>query len=137
MTINTERFRKIQEQIEREPESLDMVSWEDHRPPFRTCGTTRCVAGWAVFNETGQPLFTEQHDLSGPTLLLAAQLGIPEGFHRVGSVVSAIAEKLLGLDEEDAETLFHSVPNGVAVKIVAAFARGDERGGRNLLSEYQ
>lgn len=43
-TINRDLFRKIHEQITNHPESHDQGSFEgvDY-----TCGTTRCVAGWA------------------------------------------------------------------------------------------
>jgi len=39
---NTDLFRKIHDQITTHPESHDQGDWES------PCGTTRCVAGWAL-----------------------------------------------------------------------------------------
>lgn len=62
MTANRELAQKVLDQINRDPQSFDMNSWEDWAPPgtpyydpeageyaLRTeCGTTRCGAGWAI-----------------------------------------------------------------------------------------
>ena len=37
--------KRVLHQIETEPETFDMSSWEGEY----ACGTTRCLAGWAVF----------------------------------------------------------------------------------------
>lgn len=71
---NIEMFKRIRDQIKRDPKSFDMSSWEfdltseiseeggdfaieyydpetnDYQPTMASeCGTTRCVAGWAVY----------------------------------------------------------------------------------------
>lgn len=43
--------KEVYRQISDEPESLYMNNWEGYMP---TCGTTRCVAGWAQHFMTGQ-----------------------------------------------------------------------------------
>lgn len=62
MAVNRELAQKVLDQINRDPQSLDMNSWEDwayvgdeyYDPEageyaLRTeCGTTRCGAGWAI-----------------------------------------------------------------------------------------
>ena len=49
--MNRELFKKIHDIITPTPDKLDMGSWEGE------CGTTRCVAGWAIYLTTGQPVY--------------------------------------------------------------------------------
>lgn len=42
--INQELFQKIYDQISQHPETHGQSTWE----AARGCGTTRCVAGWAI-----------------------------------------------------------------------------------------
>lgn len=54
--------KRVLKQIENEPDSFDMLHWEvidgystERQVRVRTCGTTRCLAGWAL-HEAGQPV---------------------------------------------------------------------------------
>lgn len=52
MTRNAELFRKIADQIRREPKSHCQVSW-GLPAPDTPCGTRACIAGWAVVLDQG------------------------------------------------------------------------------------
>jgi hypothetical protein len=43
--------KRVLAQIENEPGSFDMDSWEEglYDEDGKQCGTTRCIAGWAVY----------------------------------------------------------------------------------------
>jgi hypothetical protein len=43
--MNTELLLKVKEAILREPEHFDMADWFRFR---EECGTTACIAGWAI-----------------------------------------------------------------------------------------
>ena len=95
---------KIRAQVDSRPETLYMGTWEDdtheemydwRRDEFVTsCGTTRCVAGWAVhFNQ-----------LPGESSCAArARLGAVYG---VPLTYMAVGRRLLGIDVAAAEHLF-------------------------------
>lgn len=55
MTLNVDLLNRVANHIADEPTTLDMGSFE--RIPRRQsadCQTTRCIAGWAVYLNTGQ-----------------------------------------------------------------------------------
>lgn len=55
--MNQELFKKIYDIISASPSEFEMSTWEDSE---EQCGTTRCVAGWAIFLTTGKPLYTPE-----------------------------------------------------------------------------
>lgn len=73
--MNQELFKKVHDVISATPRDLEMSTWEE---PENQCGTTRCVAGWAIFLTTGKPLYTPESnymrmdpsvlELAGPTV---------------------------------------------------------------------
>src|SRR3546814_4173457 len=75
MALNTELFAKIYDIITDgdgvpRRQTFSMDTWE------HSCGTSRCVAGWAVHLETGQPLFERDGGAHRSTLDLAQELGL-------------------------------------------------------------
>lgn len=62
--INVEAFKVIRDVAINDPDSFDMSIWEgmfetwddDDEPTH--CGTTRCIAGWALYN-AGQPIYND------------------------------------------------------------------------------
>lgn len=126
--MNQELFAKIAEVINDRPHEFDMHSWENDRDPV--CGTTRCVAGWAIHFETGgQPLYARLADglngISLPVRKLADRLGELVDFRDLGA-------RLLDIDDGDASILFYA-DNERARQVVDLFAHGYEAEGTDLL----
>jgi hypothetical protein len=128
---NTELFRKIHEIISADPMKLEMSNWERrpidaYRDPDTTleqdlCGTTRCVAGWAVALTTGTPLFVGFSGVRHPAvkeLFRAHGLTFDDDFVDLGA-------ELLGLDKTDAYRLFFSSDLRAAT-VVGLFAEGQD-----------
>ena len=128
--INRELFQKIHEIISAHPEQHDQGSWEGTRGP--DCGTTRCVAGWAVFLTTGEPLTRSTNTgIMGNSLATQELLrendweSIPEAGRR-----------LLGLNEDVACSLFYDASNEEARAAVKAFSEGRESDALRHISYY-
>lgn len=89
MALNKQLAQKVLDQIETDPESFDMDTWETvgvegiprSNPYFdpatgrhrstEYCGTTRCIAGWAIYFaaqergiDTNRPLWNVHADLA-------------------------------------------------------------------------
>ena len=133
--LNTELFKKIHEVVSANPQRHDQGTWEsvltqDGTSFLPECGTTRCVAGWAVHLTTGQKLFHWEPGmpsviLSDSTIRLAQEHGIPiESIDDLG-VVPNVASKMLGLTDIEAENLFYNAGDDRAREIVAAAVAGD------------
>ena len=135
---NTELFKKIRDQIKRDPQSFDMKNWGfspaeaaeeegdwDHdyydvntrqveTIPASECGTTRCVAGWAVHFEAerlginvNQPLIYVMRDL-------ADQLDLPPTYAEVAGAVLQINDtNLFWTDAEDAYGIVNEYAEGL------------------------
>lgn len=112
---NLDLFKEIYEQI-KDPAKLDMGSWEG----TSVCGTTRCVAGWAVHLTTGEPIRGD-----GATLSYTWHPSVEElGRSLLGGAnysLVRIGGALLGLDHDQASALFYS-ENEEALAVVKAFA---------------
>lgn len=118
-----ERARKVLDQVEREPESLYMACWvvpeDDGRRNWKTgepvpgCGTTRCIAGWLVYNEAlpGE----ESH---GTRRRVAGELGLSSGAYDV------VGAALLGLTPQQARDLFFEDDEREAVEMLRAYVEG-------------
>lgn len=138
--MNTELFRKIDKDITLpggigiDYNRFEMAGWEESEPE---CGTTRCVAGWAIYETTGQPLYTDggsRH--SEATVELAKRLGAQihsvEGVEHVD--LEDLAAKVLGLDRED-RVLFYTDEH-IAAEFVRLAAEGKhEAASASLLDE--
>jgi len=127
--MNTELFAKIHEVITVEPRLFDMTTWED----TNACGTTRCIAGWAVHLNTNQPLYTQFGDLHESVAELSESLGI-EVIGGYNSDFQNIARELLGLDAWTAARVFY-ISDTRAKQFVELAANGYEDEALSLLSE--
>ncbi|MFE6846535.1 hypothetical protein [Streptomyces sp. NPDC057686] len=101
--INQDLFRQVYEQICRVPESHCQSTWEDGHG---SCGTARCVGGWALY-------FTDPHATFEET---ARNLGFAaDGWCEA-------AAKVLGLTMEEADYLFYVTGDEEAVRLVEGYA---------------
>lgn len=112
--LNRELFQKIHQQITDRPETHDQSSWET------ACGTSRCIAGWAVHLTTNAPVYEPgslSESLSFQTRSLADDI-LPEHVLRT---VPSIARHLLGLDAEEAGRIFYAIDEDarLAVRLAA------------------
>jgi hypothetical protein len=117
---NTELFRKVRDVIAQHPDQFDMNVWEDRYGQTlssdEACGTTRCVAGWAIHLTTGEPLFDIVDGTHPSVTELSERLGVSEDF-------GELAAELLEITEEEGNILFHC-DRSVARQVVEAFAEG-------------
>jgi hypothetical protein len=99
--INVELLDRIEQQITEHPETWDQDAWfrlpRMRKTPVATppCGTTLCVAGWAV-SLSGYKLVPGRFDREG-YLCIA-----PDGQEDI----AVAARRLLGLSEAQADRLF-------------------------------
>ena len=125
--MNTELFKQIDDIIapagQVDGSRFDMGSWE-------SCGTTRCVAGWAIHLTTGQPLWADGYQQSDATLELAREHGTTMFSDREADF-GALAGKLLGLAPQERE-LFYS-EDEVAAEFVHLAAQGRHDDARRVL----
>lgn len=136
---NREMFQRILKQIELNPKSFRMAEWEDRfeendsswvsvyfpedgrswTTSAGECGTTRCVAGWAVFfdamdkgvNVDKRPLWQISKDANGnnPDVDYMDYQGL--------------GADILGIGYEEADDLFHT-NNENAYNTVKEYAEG-------------
>lgn len=108
--INKELFQKVYDQISSEPETHEQWTWEDSETANEECGTTRCVAGWAVFFghnlEHGQSIYC----------------GYGDGSAWRHPSIQREAAHLLGLTDNEAAHLFLSTNNSQARELVLRYA---------------
>lgn len=134
--VNVEMFRRIREQIEREPQNFGMSYWiaefaQQEREFYNvltdswedgSCGTTRCVAGWAVhFEALDKGLYGAdegEHD----ALFEAARSLVGAKPYR-GDTIEKAGAKVLGIDLSLAHVLFHT-DDVTAYRAVELFSEG-------------
>ena len=105
---NNALFLKIDQRLDEGEMLLEMSTWEDSGP---VCGTTRCVAGWAVHfaSNPGEGAWDAR-------IRLAVELGLDgHSWMRVGA-------RLLGLNEYDADVLFLQYGEAEAVEALRKLA---------------
>lgn len=121
---NTELFKQINEVISTRPKEHDQATYES----WQSCGTTRCVAGWAISLTTGTPVFdgTLRITLHPEVAALEERLGVQRD---VGEddvdVVPAIAQELLGLTDQQAHQLFYTFNQDTAQRLVREYAEAE------------
>lgn len=106
--LNTKLFGQILDVIEKHPEHHDQNDFEN---PRAECGTTRCVAGWAIFIDAtnrGENITSYIQASSMP----------------FGVAPSTVAGRLLGITPQEREELFYRVDNSGAVDLVRRYAAG-------------
>lgn len=127
--MNTELFQQIHDIITAQPEGFNMDAWEY----TNSCGTTRCVAGWAVHLTTGEPLFAV--DASGFTNIHPSVEALADELD-VDADISIVAGELLGLRTTDELYSFH-VPESVAARFVELAASGAHDAAREVVTNYR
>lgn len=136
MNLNREAFQKIHEVISVQPERLAMSTWEDDEPA-ESCGTTRCVAGWAIhFATGGAPLFANGGGPSDEVRNLARDHELDPDDFSTSTLFECLGANLLGLSYREARAVFY-LPNDVASALVRLAAAGDDAGFENLLDQYR
>jgi hypothetical protein len=128
--MNTKLFEKVRKSTD--DGRLEMRGWEFRRE--EACGTTRCMAGWAIYHTTGEELY--QWTLDGSTkrhapsvTRLAEELGVPDGFEEIGG-------ELLGLTPDEAGTAFY-MDDDYAARFIALAAEGREEAARQVLVDWE
>lgn len=100
-----ELAQKILDQITAHPETHDQGSWVD------VCGTTYCIAGWAVALNA---LPGDNETLQAGRRAMARELNTVTDWEALG-------RKLLGLDEDAADALFFSDTQEAPVLLAELF----------------
>lgn len=143
--VNQDLFGRVDKQISSEPEWFNMNSWEQlvtqHHVNIgeaTACGTTRCVAGWAIhmthvdrYGETNLPLRDMLHDLTGKVATGDAAnptIEESEGYQEYGA-------RILGLTYSEAGRLFYAPPE-LARSLVHAYATGGREAARAVSREH-
>lgn len=123
MPYNIELFKQINEIISTQPDRHDQGTWESQSS---ACGTTRCVAGWAVHLTVKADLFTLDDDgyatTSPEVRALAAQQN--RGGISKSRSIPRIARELLGLTADEATVLFFYADEEEAREVVGMIAAG-------------
>lgn len=115
--MNTELFKKIHEVISVQPGKFDMEYWED-RDADGGCGTTRCVAGWAIYLTTNRSLTDDSGARSQSTYDLADRLGVRAEYDILGA-------KLLDLPPQAVELFYVSDDRAREFVRLAAWGQDD------------
>lgn len=142
--MNRELFQKIHDVISIQDSWVhNQQTWESQRSvPQGGCGTTRCVAGWAIHLMTDAPVFIHDPAVSPPARLspelveLARTRGVSVDSDHPGEdfdLIPFLARDLLDLTEKEAYTLFFVADTPEARTAVRMAARGDEEGFRQWL----
>jgi hypothetical protein len=108
--IFLDRRQKVLDQIVAQPYLHDQKQWETSSA---SCGTQRCVAGWAMYFET-----PGNRSLDLVKYEFARNLGVEPRYFIIG-------KELLGLNDAEAYELFYEVTNDEAVDLLRQYARGE------------
>lgn len=120
--VDREMFRRVYGRITAEPLLHDQFSWEERT----ACSTTRCVAGWAVWEKAKElGLVSDVSDPLDVSVLcgVASRTGLhlDEGIPW-DDLFQPVGGHLLGLDEREADSLFHDLNDARAVARVKSYA---------------
>lgn len=139
-----DRFKEIYKVLKKDVAQLEMGHWEysgadqftdEFRNPvtgqyeYRGCGTTRCVAGWALHHVNPTKPFDDVEDD------LYEQWGMADLDLDGESYTVAIGASILGLEYEDAHTLFINSGNAKALRFVKLMAKGKVKKALKYLRE--
>lgn len=110
--MNLELLKKVRQQIEDHPELHSQFSYGVRTP----CGTTHCIAGWAL-------------SLSGVDLKWTEE-GYLDWVERdgVSTHPGEVARELLGLTREEGDTLFLALDSEFALRNLDDAIEAAERG---------
>lgn len=126
MTVNKAMFAEVHRLITEFPELHDQRNWELPAEKSDTCGTTRCIAGWAVWVKAKElGLLDRKRQLTDFEMRdrIREALGIDSIY---GTNYDVLGKVILGLDDEVAENLFHDFNQKRALARVKSFATTGE-----------
>ncbi|OII61168.1 hypothetical protein BJP40_06475 [Streptomyces sp. CC53] len=108
--INQELFQKIRDQFVLHPETHAQRDWES----YATCGTQRCVAGWALhFHKPHQDIDTTRKEV----------LYTHDKYHfNLNGGYEESARIILGLTPDEATRLFYEMDDSAARRMVELYA---------------
>jgi hypothetical protein len=134
MTVNRKMFAEIHALITEFPELHHQGSWEANPHYRNTCGTTRCIAGWATWlaaKEHG--LLSRKRDMLNTGMLqqLAEVFNLSDAENDANDYLSVypvafhpvIGAHVLGLTDSQAQSLFFDFDHERAVARVWSFAK--------------
>lgn len=127
--MNIELFAKVDAEITLDADRFSMEWWED----TGVCGTTRCVAGHAIYQTTGRPLYGEDGLVHESVKDLADDLGIDLDDVSECGGFEGVAAKLLGIDHAVAVRLFYT-DDDTGRRFVALAAAGRKEEALALLN---
>lgn len=113
MTVNQEMFREIHQITVEFPALHNQRAWESRPEQNGTCGTTRCIAGWAVWLKARElGLLSRKRDNVDRDLLVevATRLGVVGAYMRAtDKLYEKAGAAILGLSPDDAHRLFYDM----------------------------
>lgn len=119
---NTEMFTRIMNQISDHPETHNQASWEW---AVSSCGTTRCVAGWALhfwgvdqgFGHLDLDYLRAEYVKANPAVRC---------WPSAGATYVEIGADILGLENSEAHHLFVEIQDqDEAFDLVSKYAHGE------------
>lgn len=115
--INTAMFRRIHDQITAHPETHDQGVFESR------CGTTRCIAGWAIhFAAVDRADGSDQYGM--PYKINKYWQAKGEDNLPLYDITETTAADILGMPFDAAHGLFYTMDDELAVDYVAELATG-------------
>lgn len=137
MAVNREMFAEIYDLITEYPELHRQSSWETDPAETNLCGTTRCIAGWAVWiGARDAELLTSKRHMTGQKIRarLARLLRLGWGSYKDDDYLGdfrpdeypVLGTELLGLTSGQARSLFHDYETERVVARVKSYAETGE-----------
>ncbi len=112
--MNKELLERVAQHIEAEPRRLQMSSWVEASPKS-PCGTTACIAGWAVlltapdFDAALDVARTPTLDDEGADDSWAHEARVLRTVGREDEDFDQAGRELLGIDRQQADRLFYMI----------------------------
>jgi len=104
--LNTDLMIQVRNQITMDPQSHYQSAWENLDGPA-WCGTTRCMAGWAIHLATGRTVQDVCNYGEGL-----------QGARDDWTHPADLGAELLGLDDNEAAALFYELDNKEALAVL-------------------
>ena len=123
--MNIELIKKIRDQVAPLPDTLDMSSWQG---AGEVCGTTRCIAGWAIHLTTGESLYAP----CGANGEIAHHPSVTDLARRLG-VLDRFEEIAAALLQIDVSVVPFYISDRAGLAWLDAAARGDEERAREIV----
>jgi hypothetical protein len=109
--LNVELAEKVLKQVTDHPETHDQAHWMTRGP---ACGTTACLAGWALrFSRPDAEVFWQDG-------LRGVQVATEVTVDGTAWGISEAAAEVLGLDLEEADELFLTMDSSSSIDMLAA-----------------